>query len=616
MRVRVLGPLEICSDGDWRWPGTAKQRSVLAALVVAGGKTVSVDQLTETVWSENVPPTAVNLIQGHVGYLRRALGDSFGEILRTRSPGYQLILSSGELDSSLFELMVKEGTAAWHGGDHENASKTLAEALGLWRGPAFADVPMSPEVKLQAARLEQLRLTALETHVDADLELGLHNALIPELQQLVESHQLYEPFWGQLMRALYCSGRRAEAMVTYERLRDVLDSELGVEPMKAVQALREEILADGTVTDTTPYARRKVIEVPRQLPSDIGGFTGRADILTLLDDVVTHDDQGFDPRPLTIIVVAGQAGVGKTTLAVHWAHKNAQRFPDGQLYVDLCGFAGKPPLDAYDAMRDVLQSVDVRQEQISTTPAARLSQYRTVLSNRRMLVVLDDACTVDQVRPLLAGGPGSVVIVTSRNQLSGLVALEGAQIVTIDPFSPEEATLFLRRRIGRPRSDGEAKAVEQLVGHSDGLPLALATVAAQCAVSTTFVTNLAKQLGQGGGRKLDAFVSSDASVDMRATFSGSYRVLGEDAAHLFRLLGQHPNRDVSLRTAARLAGLPHHHVRRLLAELCCVHLLREYAPGRYVMPGLLHVYAAELGTGSPLHGPRRHAVERTYDWRG
>jgi DNA-binding SARP family transcriptional activator len=593
MRVRILGPLEIFDDGGWRRPGTAKQRSLLAALVVAGGNTVSTDQLIETLWNGRIPATAVNLIQGHVMRLRRALDDPSGELLRTQPGGYRLALPEGELDADVFEGLVKESMIAVESDEQERASALLTKALGLWRGPAIADALMSPAVEVEAGRLEQLRLTALETRIDADLELGRHNVLVPELQQLVEAHQLREPFWDQLMRALYRSGRRADALATYERLRGVLETELGVEPTKSIQDLRNDILTDGPAADPSPTRRPEAgtVYVPRQLPTQNGGFTGRTAIVPQLDGLVSGDHESGQGT-VPIIVITGPAGVGKTSLALHWAHRSANRFPDGQLYVDLRGFAAGPAVGVADAVRGFLECLGVPTKS-ATPPAGQIAQYRGLFANRRMLVVLDNAFDVDQVRPLLPGAPGNVVVITSRNQLSGLVAVEGAQLVTLEPLTRKEARRFLARRIGRDRVEAEPQIVDEIINDCGGLPLALATVAARAAIAPGLPLDaLAAELREA--RPLDALISSDASVDVRASFSWSYRGLSGDAARLFRLLGQHPTSEVSLSTATRLAGLPPRDVRGLLVELCCVNLLQERAPGRYAMHGLLQAYAAEL----------------------
>jgi DNA-binding SARP family transcriptional activator len=599
MRIRVLGPVEVRDDDHWRAPGTPKQRTILAALVAASGTTVSADQLIDTVWPAGAPHTAVNLVQGHIARLRRALGDRSGRLLRTQTPGYRLVLAPEELDSAVFELLLRDGVAASQVGDYEKASKILANGLGLWRGSAFSDAVKSLDTERECERLEQLRLTALEARVAADLELGRHNSLTPELQRLVDTHKLHEPFWGQLMSALYRSGRRAESLAVYERLRAVLDTELGVAPTKAIQNLLGEIVADGTAHDTLAYATRTSADadgVPRQLPPDARTFTGHAGALSRLDALLASDQEVGDQRPVTIIVITGPAGVGKTTLAIHWAYRNAHRFPGGQLYADLHGFSAADPLDPGDAMRDILLGLGVPLEEIYPTAHARISQYRTALARRQVLLLVDNAHCADTVRPLIAGAPGSLVIVTSRHRLPGLVAIDGAHTVTVEPLSPEESRLFLRRRVGQSRFDSDPRLLNELVGHGDGLPLALAAVVARCAVvpSSCPLWPVADELAGRAGRLLDA-VGDDAGVDLRTSLSWSYQTLSRDAAHLFRLLGQHPGRDVPLSAVAKLAGLSAEQARRLLTELCCVHLLREPAPGRFALPDLLRTYAAELG---------------------
>lgn len=604
MRVRVLGPVEVRKDGRWQGPGTPKQRAILASLVAASGATVSTDELIDTLWHEDVPPTAVNLIQGHIARLRRALDDRLGKVLRTQAPGYRLVLAPEELDSTVFELLMRDGVAALQVGDHEKASKILAEGLSLWRGQAFSDAVKSLDVERESERLKQLRLSTLEARVQADLELGRHNPLIPELQQLVDSHKLHEPFWGQLMSALYRSGRRADSLAVYERLRAVLDNELGVAPTKAIQNLLSEIIADGTAHDTLAYARRTSANadaIPRQLPPDTRTFTGHADAMSQLDALLVNDQEADDQRPVSVIVITGPAGVGKTTLAIHWAHRNAYRFPGGQFHVDMHGFSATDALDPQDVMRDILLGVNVPLSEICPTANARVSQYRTALARRQILLLADNADAVDTVRPLIAGAPGSLIIVTSRSRLPGLVAIDGAHTVTVEPFTAEESKLFLHRRIGGATVNGDTRILDELVSYCDGLPLALTTVVARCAIAppSSPLKAIADEIAGRAHRMLDTVAGDGASVDLRASLSWSYRTLSREAAHLFRVLGQHPDRDMSLPGIARLAGHSPEHTRRLLTELCCVHLLCEHAHGRFVMPDLLRSYAAELGQRLP-----------------
>lgn len=598
VRIRILGPLEVFSGCRWIRPGPPKLRAMLAALVAAKGSTVSTDRLIETVWSDSVPATASNLVHGHVARLRRLLGDPAGEILQTQSPGYRLLLPDGGLDSSLFEIRIKEGVAVLQDGRYEHAVKLLGDALGLWRGAPFADVPDPASLDFEVARLEQMRLTALEARADALAELGQYQELLPELRQLVESHPMHEPFWGQLMTALYRTGRRADCLAVYNRLRTILDAELGVQPGKAIQSIRNEVLGDGSAelgAERANHKQAEASETPHLLPPCIRGFTGRAGLLDQLDTKAT-DDAG-DGERIFIIVITGLAGAGKSTLAIHWAHRISHKFPDGQLYIDLRGYAPEPPLGTGEAAREFLLSLGIPAQQIPQSAFSALSQYRSMLASRRMLVVLDNAYSVDQVRPLLAGSPGSVVVITSRNQLSGLAAVEGAHKVTVEAFTPEEAIHFLRRRTGTGRAGLRTESLHEINKLCDGLPLALAVVATRCETgSPSSLQNLLEDLRRSGASALDALTTADTSIDVRASFSWSCRALSEQACHLFRLLGRTAKRDVLAADAAELAGLAPQRARRLLDQLCCAGLLSEPAPGRYAMPGLLRAYASMLGT--------------------
>lgn len=606
VRIRILGPLEVFSDCRWIRPGPPKLRAVLAVLIAANGAAVSTDRLIETVWSDGAPAAASNLVQGHVARLRRLLCDPARQLLQTQSHGYRLVLPKHELDCSVFETRVREGSAALQDGRFDNAVKILGDALDLWRGAPFADVPEAVDLDLEAARLEQTRLTALEARAQAVLGLGQYQAILPELRQLAESHKLHEPFWGLLMTALHRAGRRAECLATYDRLCAILDAELGVQPAKAIAAIRDEVLNDGSGVERVNRDARDnhgqaeaAGQVPRLLPPGVRGFTGRAELLDQLY-AMTIGDAGDEDR-VSIVAITGLAGAGKSTLAIHWARRISDRFADGQLYLDLRGYSAQAPLNAGEAARELLLGLGASASQIPASPVSALSQYRSALAGRRMLVLLDNASSVDQVRPLLAGAPGSVVMVTSRNRLSGLSAVEGAHNVTVGPFTQEEAIGFLHRRIGAAHAGSRhagsrleyLSAINELC---DGLPLALA-VAATRASSQAAVKELVEDLRGSGAGALDVLTTADTSIDLLASFSWSYRTLSEPACHLFRLLGQSCQRPVLAADAARLAGLPSHRVRRLLDELCCAGLASEQSPGEYAMPRLLRAYAVLLSRG-------------------
>ncbi|GAA2182698.1 ATP-binding protein [Micromonospora lupini] len=356
--------------------------------------------------------------------------------------------------------------------------------------------------------------------------------------------------------------------------------------------------------------------VPRQLPPALPGFVGRAAQLAQLDAACAGPDtSGDDGRaPATVVTLSGTAGVGKTTLAVHWAHRVADRFPDGQLYVDLRGFDSTGTVvTAVEAVRGFLEALEVPPERIPTHLPAQVGLYRSLLAGRRMLVLLDNARDADQVRPLLVGSPTCLVLVTSRNRLAGLVAAEGARPVGVDLLSAAEAWQLLARRLGADRLAVEPQAVDEMIERCARLPLALAVLAARSAAHPAFpLATLAAEL-RGAPRPLDSFDAGDAGTDVQAVFSWSYRSLTPQAARLFRLFGCHPGPDIGVAAAASLAGLPREQVPRLLTELAHAHLVTEHAPGRFGAHDLLRAYAAEQAERLDPAEARRAAIRRGLD---
>ncbi|MEN3361419.1 MAG: hypothetical protein V7637_5401, partial [Mycobacteriales bacterium] len=506
-------------------------------------------------------------------------------------------------------------------------------ALSLWRGPAADGVTLHG-FAAEAAALDERRLTVFEDRVDLDLRLGRHRRLVGELQAHVRSHPLRERPWAQLMVALAGTERQADALAAYQQLRATLVDQLGIEPGTMLRQLQQVVLSGGDTTaaylqdlatqapdpEASPTEPAPAVDGPpapppgqrpAQLPLDVYGFAGRERELAALDAMVAA--AGQQPTAVMVAVVCGSAGVGKTALAVHWAHRMSDRFPDGQLYVNLRGYdpAG-PAVPAHAAVRGFLDALGVPVARIPADLTAQAALYRSALAGRRMLVVLDNAATVEQVRPLLPGSPGCVVVVTSRDQLSGLVAVDGARPLALDVLTTGEARELLAGRLGGARLAAEPDAVAEIVAGCSRLPLALAVVAARAATRPRLpLAALADQLRPAG--RLDAFSDTDPSGDVRTVFSCSYQALEPAAARLFRLLGLHAGPDLSEAAAASLAGLPVGRSRPLLGQLLRGHLLTEPAAGRYAFHDLLRAYAAELALAHDVEADRRAAVTRLLD---
>ncbi|MGH3914440.1 MAG: BTAD domain-containing putative transcriptional regulator, partial [Pseudonocardiaceae bacterium] len=619
MEFRVLGPLEIHADGRMIEVSTHKQRLVLGVLLCRTGHPVAVDALVDALWEQQAPPSARDNVRSYIHFLRRRLGEQ--RWIERRPSGYALLADESELDSARFESLAGHGRAALAGDDAQRATDLLADALALWRGPAFADLRDAGVIEQEAVRLEQLRQVAVESHAEVRLALGRHAELLPELFQLVARHPLRERIRAQLMVALYRSGRQSEALEVYRAGRAILLDDLGLEPGDELRRLEQAILNHDECLDlhapirtstSGPARGAPASEVPAQLPLDTCSFVGREGALTQLDAILAIADQ--QPTAVLISALSGTAGVGKTALAVHWAHRVAERFPGGQLYMNLRGFDSTGSvMTPAEAVRGFLDAFAVPPQRLPVSLEAQTALYRSLLAGRRVLVVLDNARDAEQVRPLLPGAPGCVVVVTSRNQMSGLVTTEGAHPLTVDLLTIDEARQLLARRLGAGRVAAEPDAVDEIITRCTRLPLALAIVAARAACRPRVsLEMLADELNdrQGG---LDGFASEDATTDARAVFSWSYHSLGGGAARLFRLLGLHPGPDIAAAAAASLAGIPPGQVRPLFAELARVHLIFEHVSGRFAFHDLLRAYAAELAQTLDTAAERRAAVHRALD---
>ncbi|MBM7860997.1 AfsR/SARP family transcriptional regulator [Lentzea nigeriaca] len=586
MEFVLLGDVEVRVDGHVVDVGHSRQRCVLAALLVDANRLVPVDVLVDRVWGDRVPHRARNAVAGYVSRLRQVLPDVR---ITGRQGGYVLAVDPMSVDLHRFDALVARARQ-----QPDQAVVLLTEALGLWRGEPFSTVD-TPWLATVRSGLEARRTAALLDRNDLVLEQGRHTELLAELEVMAAAFPLDERLAGQLMLALYRCGRQADALLRYEQVRMRLAEELGTDPGPALRLLHKQMLtADHALTISSPAAR----PVPRQLPAPPRAFAGRGRELAALDVIMN----GRHP-----IVVSGTAGVGKTALAVHWAHRVAGRFPDGQLYVNLRGFDPSGAVMAPgEAVRAFLDALGVDPQRIPASLDAQTALFRSALADKRVLVVLDNARDADQVRPLLPGSPGCVVLVTSRNRLAGLVATHGAHPLALDLLSTVEARVLLADRLGEDRLRAEPDAADEIITRCSGLPIALTIVAARVDCTSFSLQAIAAEL-RGG---LDPFDGGDSATDVRAVFSWSYHALEPAAARLFRLLGPHPGPDVSAAAAASLFGAP---VRPVLAELTRAHLLTEHQPGRYVFHDLLRAYATEQAQHHDSDAERRAATTRLHD---
>lgn len=609
-------------------------------------------EIVDVLWGAAPPRSAVNVVRRHVGSLRRLLEPGLaaraeGRWLVREAGGYRLVTDGDSSDLLRFRALREEGRRIADRSPAQ-ALELLTEALSLWRGPLAVGIPAQARAHPAFDAVDRELPAAVRQAADAALRAGRPDVVLADLRQAAARHPLDEPLQAGLLLALAAAGHRSEALAAYEAVRARLAEELGIDPGAVLRdardtvlhAVRETVLhgvpetavgpssgessgevtegagADGSLADPARAPAPgppspSALPPPAQLPHGIEVFTGRD--VELDEAFALSGVDGAGPGTVVISAIGGMAGVGKTTLAVHWAHRVADRFPDGQLYVNLRGFdPSGAVLDPGEAVRGFLGALGVPPERVPHGVDAQAALYRSVLAGRRVLVVLDNARDTEQVRPLLPGSPGCLTIVTSRDELAGLVAAHGAHSLVLRPFDAVQARAFLVRRLGAERVAAEPRAADEISELCAGLPLALACVAARAAGHPHFpLAAVAAELREAHG-SLDAFVRSDASVDVGTVFSWSSRAVSAAAARLFRLLALHPGPDLSLPAAAALAGLPARRARPLMAELTGLHLVTEHGPGRYAFHDLLRAHAGELVHERHTEADRAAALNRLH----
>ena len=638
MRFRLLGPLEIrTGEDDWRGIGAPKWRAVLAALLINAGQIVPADVLINEVWPDTPPAKAGNLISIYVLRLRRLLGDTDSTVLATRAPGYLLRLGPADTDAQVFEALVREGRRAYAAGDPERAAAQLAEALALWHGSPLADVPPTPLVETETDRLAELRLDAAELRIRAELACGSHAQVIPELRRLLADQSLRENLWLLLMQALDGAGRHAESLEAYGQARRVLADELGVDPGAELRQYHAELLAKddaltrdagdapgsisaATVTASSapapPEARvPRPVTVPAQLPADVADFTGRDEQVRHLVDLLSSAGADDESGAVRIALVAGAGGLGKTSLAVHAAHRARASFSDGQLYVDLLG-ATPHPLPAADVLARFLRDLGIDGREIPVDEDERAARYRTILAGRRMLIVLDNARDAAQVRSLLPGSASCAVLVTTRSRMADLAS---TRLVDLNVLDDDEALTLFTRVVGDERAAAEPEATAELLLACAGLPLAIRICAARLATRSGWTIQAMANRLRDTRRRLDELRVGDLAV--RASFQVSFTTLpvsaqpgGIDPADAFRMLGLWPGPSISSAAAAALFGTTEDLASDALEILVDARLLESTSPDRYKFHDLLRVYSSERAVADLPEQARNAAIARLLEW--
>ncbi len=606
-RFRILGPLAV-HDGDRQVAiGGPQQRALLAALLLERNEVVSAERLIDHLWGSRPPVAARSLLHGCVAQLRRDLpprSGGRGSPLVTRAPGYLLRVEPGELDLDRFVALDAEAESVLDQ-DPDGPLRALDlwdQALGWWTGPAL-DGMAADVCRREGARLDELRVSVQEKRIDAAFRARRAADLVGELGVQVARHPLRERLWEQLMVSLHETGRRAEALAAFRRMRSHLVTELGVEPGPSARDLHQVLLTDGDALAAylTAHSRpgRPALDrpgspppgsgsPPHQMPRASPGFAGRKESLIQLDGLLE------EVREQTVVcVLAGMAGVGKTELALAWAHRVRDRFPDGQLFVNLRGYAAPtPPVAPLDALSGFLRALGVT-GRLPQDVASSAAQFRSLLSGRRVLVLLDDAASADQVRPLLPGGAGCLVLVTSRHDLGGLVARDGARHLGLDTLDRDDALALLSVGLGAERLRAEPEAAARLVEMCDCLPLALRIVTARLLLHpdrglADEVTDLASDARLG---VLE--ISGDEDTAVRAVFERSLGAADAGPRRLFGLLGQVPLVDFTAATASALVHEPPAVAAGWLETLADAHLLTRPGPARFGLHDLLRLYATE-----------------------
>jgi DNA-binding SARP family transcriptional activator/tetratricopeptide (TPR) repeat protein len=616
----LLGPLQVRCDGADIRVSAPRHRVLLAVLLCRPNRVVGLDELAYAMWDGHPPAGAETTVRSYVMRLRRVLGAAAIRI-ETASPGYRIALDpSAELDTFLFTARCQAADTLARVGDWGATASALDEALALWRGTPLQDVPSETLSRDELPAWLERRSQAVELRLEAAIELGRAAEAVIELRRLAAEHPLRERTSALLMTALAACDRRSEALEIFRDLRRVLVEEVGIEPGMELQELHQRILngsqspaAGSGATVPAHSPEHRPYPVPRTLPAGIGDFTGHEEHVDALVSCLRTDPAGGS-RAVRIVSIAGMGGAGKTTLAVHAAHRVSSDFPDGQLYADLRGSAPVPVPPATVLSR-FLRQLGAEPDALPADDEERGALYRSLLAQRRVLVLLDDARDAAQVRPLLPANPDCAVLVTMRNRVTGL---PGAMHLDLEGLPREAAHRMLSRIIGADRVAAEPAAVSDVLAACADLPLAVRLIGARLASRPSWrVQYIASRLRAQRSR-LDEL--SYADQDVRATFEMSYSALDTPdaaavpAARALCLLGLWPGQDIGLTAAASLLGAPVHQAERVLEYLVDSYLVQSPQPGRYSLHDLLRDFAFERAEQDLAAADRRAAITRVITW--
>ncbi|WP_214321835.1 AfsR/SARP family transcriptional regulator [Nonomuraea sediminis] len=576
---QVLGPWKVRLGERLVTIPPGQLRVVLVSLLLSADEPVSVATIADRLWPERLPDSPRSAVHTYVTRLRKLLGRHL--ILTAPEGGYLIRVPPDQVDVHRFRDSLSRAGGA------RDELELLRAGLRLWHERPFSGVSATWLDHEVIPQLTEEWFRATERRIDLELAQGPPGGSVPELWELANRYPTREGLWLRLISALHEAGRRSDALDAFHRIRAVLSEELGIDPSARLLQLHRTILLGGATAGEQPR--------PRQLPHDMVTFNGRHEELAQLDATL---GTGTEASPV-IVTIDGAPGTGKTTLALHWAHRIAPRFPDVQLYLNLRGYGPGAAMSPATAAETLLRSLGVESALIPSGIEERSALLRTALADRPALILLDNARDADQVRPLLPGTSG-LVIVTSRNQLRSLSIRDGAHRVTLGPLSEEQGAALLTATIGPDKAASDPGAVIKLVNLCDSLPLAIAIVAERV-LRTPTVTEVVEALEDEKAR-----LSGDGPLgDLRAALAGSYTALSADAAAMFRMLGQHPVGEIGLETAAALADVPIVRARESLDQLVAVHLLEQRRPHRYELHDLIRLYAVDLADPADTFARRR-----------
>ncbi|HVK22231.1 MAG TPA: BTAD domain-containing putative transcriptional regulator [Actinokineospora sp.] len=603
--LRVLGPIEVIGPAGPAALVGGRQRAVLAALALHPGTMLPFTRLVDALWGEEPPRTAVKTLHSHVARIRQALAAAgLPPMVITREPGYVLTAPRSSIDAHLFTELVDRATAARQRGSLDSAATDLRAAVALWRGDALADAPVEGWAAGEIDRLHELRLSTLEELYDVEVRVGRHQEVLTAVSRLQAEHPTRERLTGVHMLALYRAGRQAEALAAFQKLRHTLADQLGVDPGPELDALHTAILRRESIVDApAPIAVVATpVVVPAQLPARVGHFTGRDDEVRALDTLLESDDD------LPIAVVCGPAGMGKTSLAVQWAHQATRHFPDGQLFLDLRGHDPKSAMTGDAALTHLLHSLDVPDDRMPTSPEEKAALYRTLVSGKRFLIVVDNAGRAEDVLPLVPSGR-NLLLVTSRTSLAALSTRHDLRVIAVDALAHAAAVALLSSVLGVDRVSRESGPAARLARLCGGMPLALRIAAARLVGHPKRpIADFAAELGTTG--RLDSLAVEGDTRTVRAVLASAYHPLGEQPARLFRRVGLHPGPTFSTHLGAAVCGVDGSVGGHALDELSVAHLITAVAADRYRFHDLTRVFARQCAAPDEP----ADVGERLLDW--